>query len=184
MIKMRSRLVKIWGAGLFVILALGTGYWWLSREQGPIYELDYERDRQEIIKIFDRDHYWLTPRETIDTDIWLKHRAPHEEDPRYFGKLQVKVLREHEQFVGFTAYYMKYPTLGSILFVAVNPEFRGKRYGEQLVHYALKDLKSQGAKQVQLVTRTDNKAAQNLYKRIGFYESSTSDGYVHFTKDL
>jgi len=181
---MPTRLLKIVSGCALVVVLFGAGYWWYRADHGPILDFSYSRDAQEVMKIFERDHYWLLANDEYYPDVWLKYRSPSQEDSRYFGQLQIKVLRENDLFVGFTAYYLKYPTLGFILFVAVNPEFRGKHYGEQLVHYAIKDMKSKGVKQIQLVTRVSNERAQKLYKRIGFYESSRSDGYVHFTIDL
>lgn len=180
---MSKKNVIIAGISSVVILG-GALYWLFSYERGPIYEFSYSRDAEEILKIFERDHYMLLASDEYYPDVWLKYRSPNQEDPRYFGQLQLKVLREHDQFIGFSAYYMKYPTLGFILFVAIKPEFRGKHFGEKLVMYDLADLKSRGAKQVQLVTRAENIAAQKLYKRCGFYESSRSEGYVHFTFDF
>ena len=97
------------------------------------------------------------------------------------GRLRIKVLREHDAFVGFTAYYMKTSDLGLLLFLAVNPEFRGKGYGDMLTRYALNDLIRVGAKRIRLVTRTCNIPAQKLYKRVGFKETSRDDeGFVYF----
>ena len=115
----------------------------------------------------------------------LKYRAPSQ-DLKYIGRLNIKVLREKEKFVGFTAYYMKEPGFGFLLFLAVNPEFRGKEkgYAEKLLKYALGKLKEVGAHYVQLCTRIDNERAQRLYRRVGFYEISKDDGFVYFQYDL
>ncbi len=39
---------------------------------------------------------------------------------------------------------------------------------------------SQGINVIELITRTDNEKAQNLYKRLGFKESWRNDGFVQF----
>ena len=66
---------------------------------------------------------------------------------------------------------MNTSSLGTLLFIDVNPEFRGKeqRYAERLLRYAIDQMKMMGAASVELVTRTDNEPAQRLYKRVGFY---------------
>ena len=110
----------------------------------------------------------------------LKNRAPNMRDSRYFGKLNIKVLRENDQFIGFVAYYMKNFFIGQLLFLAVKPEFRGKGYAQKLMQYAIEDLKKQGATMITLVTRTSNVAAQAVYKKAGFHVSHEEDGYVYF----
>ncbi len=164
------------------LISLGMWYIYYSAiPQGPIYDFNEQRDTHDILTIFKRDWYWLVASEDYSPEFMLKYRAPNK-DPRYLGRLHIKVYREHDAFVGFIAYYMKTFYEGFILFLDVLPAFRGKRYGEQLVHHALDDLKRQGASKVQLVTRTNNTAAINLYKRINFYETSRDDAFVYFEK--
>ncbi len=167
------------------VFGLGPGTWYMfTKQTGPIYEFNYDRDRQPILDIFNQNWYWLISSDDYSPEFMMKYHAPNHYDPAYVGKLQIKVLREKIQnedtFIGFVAYYLKKPTEGQLLFLAVRPEFRGKRYGEQLINYALADLKKRGAKVVKLVTRTTNENAQKLYTRVGFKETSREDGYVYF----
>lgn len=79
---------------------------------------------------------------------------------------------------------MKTPTLGFILFMDVNPEFRGKRYGEILMRHDFAALKRMGATRVELFTRTNNERALKLYKRVGMVETSFLDIGVYLAKEL
>ncbi len=179
----QSRWKKL-GIGLGVtatLLGVGISYY-LSVSRGPIYDFDYARDAQEVLAIFERDWYWLvsSSREHYSPEFTLKYRTP-KRNPLYFGRFCIKVLREGDAFVGFVAYFMETSDLGDLRFLAVNPEFRGKGYGDKLTRYALNDLICMGAKRIQLVTRTDNIPSQTLYKRLGFYETSRdNEGFVYF----
>ena len=174
---------KIVGLVAFVVLAGGAGYW-LFRTPEPISEFQYERDAADVLKMFERDHYWLLASEESDPDFMLRYHAPNKWDSQYFGKFKIKVLRKEGALIGFTAYYMKSPLLGFIQFVAVNPPFRGKGYAQQLLDYDLKQLKAMGAIRVELLTRTNNERAQKLYKRNSFQVKVVEDGYIYFFKNL
>ncbi len=161
------------------VLSIGIIYHlWLPR--GPIFEFDPARDTQPILNIFERDWYWLLSSEDYSPEFMLKHHAPNR-NPLYMGRLRIKVMRQHDTFAGFVAYYMKTSNVGFILFLAVEPKFRGKKYGAQLSQYALNDLIRIGAKRIMLVTRTSNLPAQRVYNELGFIETSRDDeGYVYF----
>lgn len=126
--------------------------------------------------------YWLIASDDFSVNHMLKNRAPNNRDIRYFGKLIIKVLRVKNEFAGFTAYYKKNFNTGQLLFVAVKDEFRGHGYGFELVNYAVRALDQMGVSRVQLLTRTDNTAAQSIYKRAGFKEAYRVPGFVYFEK--
>lgn len=164
-----------------------AGLWYWQRSEGPIYDFDYKRDSQEILKIFERDRYWLTTSENFSPEFMMKYRAPNPHEIQYLGRLHIKVWREKDQFVGFTAFYMKEPGLGWLLFLDINPDFRGKDkgYAEKLLKYVLGELKNLGAESVRLYTRIDNLRAQGLYRRVGFHEISRDDfGGMYFQYDF
>ena len=173
-----------WFLSLMTGATILFGAWWYFN-QSPIQEFNYDRDAAEIKKIFERDLYWLTTSPDYSPEFMLKTKSPSQYDIRYFGQLQIRVLREKGSLVGFTAYYMKTATLGFILFMDVNPEFRGKRYGEILIRYDFEDLKRRGATRVELFTRINNERALKLYKRVGMVETSyVEDWGVYLAKDL
>ncbi|MCX5922897.1 MAG: GNAT family N-acetyltransferase [Candidatus Dependentiae bacterium] len=154
-----------------------------TQEQSSIIAYDAVRDRQNIKDFFTTDRYWLLSSDDYNVDMMLDHKAPND-NPLYVGALNIKVLRENGQFVGFAAYYKKTPTEGMLLFLAVKKEFRGKGYGAKLAQYALDDLKKMGISKVTLVTRTNNLSAQAVYRKLGFAETSRDDGYVYFAKSV
>ena len=177
----RSTWYKISAGILAVGLAVSVIWFWQCSSSG-IVDFDDKRDTQEILKIFERDRYWLLASEDYSPEFMLKHRAPNQE-LKYIGRLHIKVCREKEKFVGFTAYYMKEPGYGFLLFLAVNPEFRGRGYAEKFVRYVVTDLRKMGAEYVQLCTRTDNVRAQHVYIRVGFHEVSRNNGFMYFQYD-
>lgn len=180
---MISKRLKV---GLLVLLSctlIGsfTFYAW-HKNQGPHIENFIEtRDGRPILDLFNKDRYWLTANPDTSLEIMFKYRSPNQ-DPLYRGKLQFRVLREVDQFIGFVAYYMETAIIGKVLFVAVDPLFRGKHYGEQLLIYAIKELQQMGAAEIRLVTRTTNYPAQKLYTRVGFVEKARDpEGYVFYS---
>jgi ribosomal protein S18 acetylase RimI-like enzyme len=182
---MTRKLIKITA----VILALSFGglalYYYFPRPTTvvtPENIQDYNemRDKQEILDIFKTDKYWLLSSPDYSVEHMLSSRSPNKDDARYFGKLAVKVLHEADKFVGFVAYYMKNFFIGTVLFLDVKPEFRGKGYAQQLMRYAIDGLKKQGASIITLVTRSENYSAQAVYKKMGFTKTLEEDGYVYF----
>lgn len=156
----------------------GIGYYFL-REQGPIYEFNPQRDTKPILDLFDRNWHWLISNEGSSPAFYLKYRTPHE-NPLYFGKLHIKVLREQNEFIGFVAYYMEQQDDWRLLFLAVDEKYRGKGYGTTLAQYAMNEMIKMGAKTVGLWTRLSN-PAQNIYKKLGFVESFyTESGHVFY----
>lgn len=149
-------------------------------------EYDQARDERDIKNLFYEDYYWLYPDTSYDVEthmgFTLKYRAPNE-NPLYVGTLQVKVLHVNNQFAGFTAYYKKTLTEGMLLFLAVKKNFRKRGFGEKLARYAVDQLKQMGMQKIVLVTRVNN-PAQNIYRRIGFQETSREDGFLYMALTL
>lgn len=188
---MNKQIIKIVGAIGTTFLLAGIGYKQIFHKsnnivvtESKIFSYQPERDKQEILDIFKKNWYWLiASRENYDPDFiefLLDNRTPSKEEQRYYGKLVLKVLRENNEFIGFTAYYMKNFFIGQILFVAVRSEFRGKGYAQKLMQHAINDLKQQGATSINLLTRTTNETAQKLYKRLGFQVMQEDNGFVYF----
>ncbi len=64
-----------------------------------------------------------------------------------------------------------YPEAGHISVVYLNPEFRRKRYGIQLIGHAMSRYKNIGRKHLSVRVAESNIAAQAFYKKYGFYEA-------------
>jgi GNAT superfamily N-acetyltransferase len=166
----------------------GAYYYYAHRKvvpSVPLVDFEYERDIADVLSIFDRNWYWLMPypQEEYDPE-YLPHvfdwHAP-QANPLKKGTLTIKVIRHEGHAIAFTAYHMKTKTSGFLLFVAVDNNFRGKKYGELLVKHALKAMADRGAKQIQLNTRIDNVPAQSLYKKMGFTETVRQGAFVYYT---
>ncbi|MFX0107059.1 MAG: GNAT family N-acetyltransferase [Candidatus Hodarchaeota archaeon] len=56
----------------------------------------------------------------------------------------------------------------SIANIGVSPESRGKGYGREIMQFALKTLKNNGAQKAGLRVHVDNKTAIHLYESLGF----------------
>jgi len=184
----KKRILLILGIVFFVGAGIQWYYWSHTRvaahgSSGLIVDFDDARDTKDILDLFEANWHWLVASPDYSPAYMLKNRSPHE-NPLYHGKLTLKVLREKNVFVGFIAYYKKKPQEGFILFVAVKEHFRGKRYAEKLMDYAMDDLKAQGARSVWLITRLSNLRAQALYKRLGFYELQHDEEFIYFQRDL
>jgi len=61
--------------------------------------------------------------------------------------------------------------------IAVAPEHRGKRFGEQMLLHLLDQAIDRGASWMTLEVRESNAAAQSLYRKYGFTTVSTRKGY-------
>lgn len=181
----RSKWINfIVGLTLFGLATAGLLYY-LSIEKGPIYEYNAKRDKKPLLDLFYKDWYWFinVPKGQYSPEFTFQYKTP-KRDPRYYGKLIVKVLRENDIFMGFTAYYKINFYKGRLLFLAIDEKFRRRGFGEMLSRYALEDLFKRGCSIILVLTRTENKA-RLLYKKLGFKETKLEDGFVHYaiTKD-
>jgi ribosomal-protein-alanine N-acetyltransferase len=61
--------------------------------------------------------------------------------------------------------------------IAVSPELRGRRYGEQMLVHLIDQAVTRGASWLTLEVRESNDVAQALYKKYGFTTVSTRRGY-------
>ena len=166
------------------VVAIGSWYFYTGRTAyEQVIDFNDARDTQDILDIFQRDWYWLIASEKYSPEFMLKYRAPTQ-DISSAGQLHIKVMRTDDKLIGFTAYYMKTPISGWVLFVDVNPQFRGKGYADQLLQYAIAALKKMGARSIHLLTRTTNISAQKLYKRNRLQEDYKCDGFIFFKKQL
>jgi [ribosomal protein S18]-alanine N-acetyltransferase len=61
--------------------------------------------------------------------------------------------------------------------IAVHPDWRGRRYGEQLVVHLLHESIQRGASWITLEARESNEIAQTLYRKYGFTTVATRRAY-------
>ena len=159
---------------LFGAMACFGMYYYFNAFQWYIYEFYPVRDTQSIVEVFEKNRKYIVDDDDYLPDFMLKHRTP-DNDPKHFGTLKIKVLREGSKLAGFVAYHMKNSQEGVVLFLAVDHCFRGKRYGHALMLCAINDLFLMGARSVCLWVLTDNIPARRVYKELGFVEKYYDD---------
>lgn len=133
-----------------------------------ILDFNYARDSKELVETFKADFYWLVERPPFDPEFMMRTHSPHRGDPRYYGQLHIKVLRDHGKLAGFVTYYKLNSYEGRVQFLSVNHQFRGKGYGKTLLAYAVQQLFDTGSLRVTLTTRPSNIWAQRIYTALGF----------------
>ena len=76
-----------------VPLGLSVGLSHLTKERKDPFMTPMKNvDTQEILKIFDRDRYWLLSSEDYSPEYMLKHRAPNQFELQYMGVLRSKYI--------------------------------------------------------------------------------------------
>ena len=177
---------------LALLLSVGVGgtYYYLQQEQqchhgnDDIREYNAADYKPFIQKQFRENWYWLISSPDYDINDMMDTRSPNKREPKYRGKMEIKILIKNGVPVGFGTYYMRSDVLGEILFIAVDKDHRGNRYAAELVNYAIDQLRKRGAKTVKLVTRVDNPGAQKVYTRLNFKETHRTKTFVHYRKDF
>lgn len=170
----------------FLVLVLLIGGTFLAKYFFYCPELQIQgykesRDKEFIFGAFKQDLYWLVENPEFDIDYMLNTNSPNK-NPKYTGKLTMKILLKNCRPIAFTTYYMKSFYEGQIQFLYVDPEYRGKGYVAKLIEHDFEALKKQGAAIIKLVTRTNNLSAIKAYQKFGFKESGRDDGFVNFEK--
>ena len=177
----KSSYLKLIAITVACSLCIAGLVYYFSGNRVPVYDFVELRDTQPILEMFDKNWYWLVEasRDEYSPEFMLQNRTP-DKNPRNFGKLIIKVLREGDKTAGFVAYYKKSFYEYKLLYLAVGRAFRGKGYGYELAKYALQDMFSRGCRLIKLVTRENNIKARSLYKKLGFTEYLVEDGFAYF----
>lgn len=80
------------------------------------------------------------------------------------------IAKHRGRVVGYVAASIS-AKVAHVISVAVKPENRGRGIGEKLLGRLLEELKYKGITMIFLEVRVSNKAAINLYRKLGFRES-------------
>ncbi|TAK02492.1 MAG: ribosomal-protein-alanine N-acetyltransferase [Candidatus Manganitrophaceae bacterium] len=88
------------------------------------------------------------------------------------------VAREEEQrrIVGYVLFWMVYDEL-HLMNVAVDPAWRKRGIGEELVRFAINTGVGRGIRMATLEVRTSNLTAQSLYRKLGFHQVGVRRSY-------
>ena len=80
------------------------------------------------------------------------------------------------KLIGYAGYWCIMDS-AQITNIAVLPEYRGKKLGEQLLKQVLINAKEKGAEQLSLEVRVSNHIAQSLYRKLGFIDGGIRKKY-------
>ncbi|MHA1797420.1 MAG: ribosomal protein S18-alanine N-acetyltransferase, partial [Candidatus Helarchaeota archaeon] len=78
------------------------------------------------------------------------------------------VAENNEKIIGYIFAILKANQEGHIISIAIKPEFRKMRVGNNLVNEIIKIMKKNKAKNLVLEVRTTNQDAIKFYEKIGF----------------
>ena len=147
-----------------------------------IFPYDRVRDKKAMLQLFSDNKYWLFPADNaLDSEYFFDHCSPTMNVADH-NRESIMVYRIGGSAIGLVSYYIESAGVGRIHFLVIDEPYRGKGYSQKLMHYALQDLKKEGAKKVWLVTRMDNLPAQRLYLGLGFKNGIHNTEYVCFEK--
>ncbi|MCL5436982.1 MAG: GNAT family N-acetyltransferase [Candidatus Dependentiae bacterium] len=180
----RSRI--LWGLVAAILVGIGAYYWRCGcLVADPIEVYQPARDREAVERLFEQNWYWLinVPYEAamrVFAEDLDKAVSPMErKKPDAFKWL---VFRQGGVLQGFTAYYVKSPGVGRIVFLAVDEHARGKGCASRLIQRALNALSEAGCKTILILVRIENFRAQNLYRKFGFEAVKTDETFMYMER--
>ena len=93
------------------------------------------------------------------------------------------LVAEKRGVVGIILGIKCFNSLGRILILAVDPNFRGRGIGEALAEVLLKSYVASGIEEVRLEARITNYIALNLYEKLGFRIVGRTKNYYEDGED-
>lgn len=109
----------------------------------------------------------------------------------FFAELQnplshpytVKLIRNNKDIVvGYTIFWVVSDE-AHLLNIAVHPDYRGQGIGRKLIDFVIHTSDELGLRGIFLEVRRSNKAARNLYERVGFEYIGVRKGYYSDNKE-
>ncbi|SEU04827.1 ribosomal-protein-alanine N-acetyltransferase [Salinibacillus kushneri] len=76
------------------------------------------------------------------------------------------VIEDHEVPFGYCGLWIVYEA-AQITNIAILPEYRGNKYGQQLFSYVLNEARALNAQELSLEVRVSNLPAQKMYQKFG-----------------
>jgi len=86
------------------------------------------------------------------------------------------VARVDDKIVGYSGMWVIIDE-AHITTIGVDPKYRGKKIGEQILIAMLEEAQRRGARRATLEVRESNHLAQNLYRKYGFIPAAIRRGY-------
>jgi ribosomal protein S18 acetylase RimI-like enzyme len=139
-----------------------------TTQKYSITKFDPTRDKESVVNLFNKEKSLL---QNFYPARYLQ-RCHHSSD------CEIKILRENNEFAGFIGY----DSFGHIDYLAVEKNFRGKKYGKKLLTHSIKNLQDKGIKSITIYATKNNIPALTLYEKIGFkkkYGEPNSPGELY-----
>ncbi|GAA4759427.1 MULTISPECIES: GNAT family N-acetyltransferase [Flavobacterium] len=120
---------------------------------------------------------------TADSIAALKHKFER-------NKVKIFVKLKGEEIVSFSVLLFQKGMKSklhydvTLAYLYVNPDYRGKYFGEKMLNFVIDFCVQTKAEELSLYTSDDNTSAINLYKKLGFFESKYLANYVSFKINL
>lgn len=171
-----------WIVASVSLLSFVGAYYWYTQQVDHIILYNAQRDRAEVLDIFEQNWYWLTSQSRQEgySPEYRFDNLLSSDNPSYAKPLQVYVYRLDKQVAGFITLYKENFFSGKILHLGVDRSYRKRGIATALVNFALRKIKSMGCTQAVLVTRVNNTRARNLYTKLGFVETGIQGDFVDF----
>ena len=110
------------------------------------------------------------------TSPWTRRMFESELWENPFSFAYVAREEEHRRIVGYVLFWMVYDEL-HLMNVAVDPAWRRRGIGEELVRFSLTAGLARGIRTATLEVRASNLPAQSLYRKLGFYQTGVRRNY-------
>ena len=135
----------------------------LTVEDGT-FRIDFLNDASHLtpdISTFERQKWWRKAGDRSDFNMWYRETAP--------GCFDALL---HDTVVGHVSTQLSTPDTGEITALALEPAYRGRRLGEQLIGCAVCHLRAKGAKRLTVQLPPEH-SARGFFRYFGFAEQGS-----------
>ena len=135
----------------------------LTVEDGT-FRIDFLNDASHLtpdISTFERQKWWREAGDRSDFNMWYRETAP--------GCFDALL---HDTVVGHVSTQLSTPDTGEITALALEPAYRGRRLGEQLIGCAVCHLRAKGAKRLTVQLPPEH-SARGFFRYFGFAEQGS-----------
>lgn len=133
-------------------------------EQQVDFRLMKEQDIGEVLKVEEASFSTPWTEEAFYNELVKNHYAHY------------LLMEKGEQVIGYCGVWVIIDE-AHVTNVAILPEERGNKYGEQLMRQVLQFARALGAVSLSLEVRVSNHIAQNLYRKLGFEPGGIRKNY-------
>lgn len=157
-----------------------------NKQNYTISSFNYEKDMPQIESLLKAEWnklFWIPGYDQALITKIFKLRKPGDLTQQD-KTLQIKVLHQNQNLVGFVTYYYADKNTGHIELLAIDSQYQSKGYGKILVNTIMQECIWQGAKALQLYVYTHNASAISFYEHLGFHIKKQYPSYLLLVKPL